>query len=76
MRKLLVLVGALAVVPVLLLFFHPSQVAQAASDHAVTVGAVLDVGGLGDKSFNDGAYRGAMLAEKNLGARVRLIEPG
>ena len=43
---------------------------------AVNVGIVLDVGGLGDKSFNDGAYRGAERAEKELGARVRLIEPG
>ena len=43
---------------------------------AVNVGIVLDVGGLGDKSFNDGAYRGAMRAEKELGAHIRLIEPG
>ncbi|HEX4681334.1 MAG TPA: BMP family ABC transporter substrate-binding protein [Gemmatimonadaceae bacterium] len=76
MRKLLILVGALAVVHVLLLFVHPSQTAQAAADNAVTVGIVLDVGGLGDKSFNDGAYRGALLAEKRLGAKIRLIEPG
>jgi basic membrane protein A len=58
------------------LFVHPSQTAQAAADNAVTVGIVLDVGGLGDKSFNDGAYRGALLAEKRLGAKIRLIEPG
>src|SRR3954470_17453015 len=76
MRKLLILVGALVVVHVLLLFVHPSQTAQAAADNAVTVGIVLDVGGLGDKSFNDGAYHGALLAEKQLGAKIRLIEPG
>jgi basic membrane protein A and related proteins len=76
MRKLLTLVGALVVVHVLLLFVHPSQAAQTASDNAVNVGIVLDVGGLGDKSFNDGAYRGAQLAEKQLGAKIRLIEPG
>lgn len=76
MRKLLILVGALVVVHVLLLFVHPSQAAQTAADNAVTVGIVLDVGGLGDKSFNDGAYRGAMMAQKELGAKIRLIEPG
>ncbi|HXT18994.1 MAG TPA: BMP family ABC transporter substrate-binding protein [Gemmatimonadaceae bacterium] len=76
MRKLLILVGVLVVVHVALLFVHPAQSAQAASDNAVNVGIVLDVGGLGDKSFNDGAYRGAVLAEKQLGAKIRLIEPG
>jgi basic membrane protein A len=76
MRKLLILVAALVVVHVALLFVHPAQSAQAASDNGVKIGIVLDVGGLGDKSFNDGAYRGAQLAEKELGAKIRLIEPG
>jgi basic membrane protein A len=76
MRKLLLLVGALLVVHVALLFVHPAQTAQAAASDAVKVGIVLDVGGLGDKSFNDGAYRGAMEAEKRLGATIRLVEPG
>jgi basic membrane protein A len=43
---------------------------------AVDVGIVFDVGGRGDKSFNDGAYLGAERAERQLGARVRFIEPG
>ena len=30
----------------------------------------------GDKSFNDGAYIGAARAVKELGARVRFVEPG
>src|SRR5512135_3432060 len=78
MRKLLVLVAALVVVHVALLFARPapSPTAQAASDSGVNVGIVLDIGGLGDKSFNDGAYRGAQLAEGELGAHIRLIEPG
>ena len=76
MRKLLILVGALLVVHVALLFVHVSGAAQPAAKDAVNVGIVLDVGGLGDKSFNDGAYRGAERAGKELGARIRLIEPG
>ncbi len=37
---------------------------------------MLDLGGRGDKSFNDGAYNGAQRAAHELGARVRFIEPG
>src|SRR5690349_1908622 len=76
MRKLMMLVGALAAVHVALLFVRPAAVGHAAAADAVRVGIVLDVGGLGDKSFNDGAYRGAQLAEQKLGAQIRLIEPG
>jgi basic membrane protein A len=76
MRKLLILVGVLLVVHVALLFVRPAGSAQAAVSDAVNVGIVLDVGGLGDKSFNDGAYHGAQLAEQQLGAKIRLIEPG
>ena len=76
MRKLLILVAALVLVHGAFLFVHPSHSLEAAADNAVKIGIVLDVGGLGDKSFNDGAYRGAQLAEKELGAKIRLIEPG
>ena len=43
---------------------------------AVKVGLVFDVGGLGDKSFNDAAYRGLTKAQKELGVQVQYIEPG
>lgn len=76
MRKLIVLVAVLLAVHVALLFAHPASTVQAKSDTGVNVGIVLDIGGLGDKSFNDGANRGAELAKKELGAHVRLIEPG
>src|SRR3712207_7250333 len=76
MRKLLVLVGALLFVHVALLFVRPSGAAQLPSEDAVDVGIVFDVGGRGDKSFNDGAYEGAMRAQRELGASVRFIEPG
>jgi len=76
MRKLIILVAVLVAVHVAFLFVRPSRAALPPSKDAVSVGIVLDVGGLGDKSFNDGAYRGATRAEKELGARIRLIEPG
>ena len=78
MRKLLILIAALLVVHVALLFIRPSGAAEAPSpgDDVVDVGVVFDVGGRGDKSFNDGAYLGAERAMQELGARVRFIEPG
>jgi len=40
------------------------------------VGLVFDVGGRGDKSFNDAAYRGLEKAKKELGIDYEYIEPG
>ena len=40
------------------------------------IGLVFDVGGRGDKSFNDGAYRGLEKAKKELGVDFEYIEPG
>jgi basic membrane protein A len=76
MRKLLALIGALLAVHVALLFVQPSGAAQPPSSEGLDVGIVFDVGGRGDKSFNDGAYLGAERAARELGARVRFIEPG
>lgn len=42
----------------------------------IKVGMVFDIGGLGDKSFNDSAYRGLMKAKAELGVAVQYIEPG
>jgi basic membrane protein A len=42
----------------------------------IKVGLVFDVGGLGDKSFNDAAHRGLMKAKDELGVEVQYIEPG
>jgi basic membrane protein A len=42
----------------------------------IKVGLVFDVGGLGDKSFNDAAYAGLKRAEKQLGIKDEYREPG
>ena len=76
MRKPLILAAILLLVHVALLFVHPSGAAQPPSSEGLDVGIVFDVGGRGDKSFNDGAYLGGERAAKELGARVRFIEPG
>ncbi|MGI8496356.1 MAG: BMP family lipoprotein [Gemmatimonadaceae bacterium] len=76
MRKLLIVVAALLVAHVALLFAHPRGSAAGATGTAMNVGIVFDVGGRGDKSFNDGAYAGAERAERQLGVKARFIEPG
>src|SRR5690242_21913429 len=76
MRKLLIFVAVLLAVHVALLFVHPSGAAAPPKGDAINVGIVFDLGGRGDKSFNDGAYLGAERAEKELGVHVRFIEPG
>ncbi|NTU68241.1 MAG: BMP family ABC transporter substrate-binding protein [Chlorobiaceae bacterium] len=42
---------------------------------AYKVGLVFDVGGRGDKSFNDAAYKGLETAKKELGIEFDYIEP-
>lgn len=41
----------------------------------VRVGLVFDVGGRGDKSFNDAAYEGVARSASELGVQVELLEP-
>jgi basic membrane protein A len=41
----------------------------------VRVGLVFDVGGRGDKSFNDASYAGLVRAERELGVSTELLEP-
>jgi basic membrane protein A len=75
MRKLLAFIGVLLAVHVALLFVRPSGSAVPAA-RGLDIGVVFDLGGRGDKSFNDGAYTGAQRAAKELGAHIRYIEPG
>jgi basic membrane protein A len=47
-----------------------------AAEAPLKVGMVFDVGGKGDKSFNDSAFRGLEWAEENLGIEFLELEPG
>ncbi|MCK4257615.1 MAG: BMP family ABC transporter substrate-binding protein [Halanaerobiales bacterium] len=38
------------------------------------IGMVTDVGGLGDQSFNDAAYRGLKMLEEEFGAKITVVE--
>ncbi|HDQ14033.1 MAG TPA: BMP family ABC transporter substrate-binding protein, partial [Sediminispirochaeta sp.] len=52
------------------------EAADAAEEKAPTIVASMatDVGGLGDKSFNDGAYAGLEMARDELGVEINVIE--
>jgi basic membrane protein A len=76
MNRLRILIGVLLAAHVALLFVEPRGAAAEHDSAGVDVGIVFDVGGRGDKSFNDGAYKGADSAEAVLGADIRFIEPG
>ena len=76
MRTLTVVIAALLLAHIALLQIHPAGAATAPIAGALDIGVVFDVGGRGDKSFNDGAYRGAERAMRDYGARVHFIEPG
>jgi basic membrane protein A and related proteins len=43
---------------------------------SLKVGLVFDVGGRGDKSFNDAAYKGLERAKKDFGIDFEVIDPG
>lgn len=60
----------------------PSSAAGSASASAsnapqsnLNVGLVFDVGGRGDKSFNDAAYAGLTQAQSQLGIKYKTLEP-
>ncbi len=76
MRKLLTVLGGLLLVHLALLAVRPRGAEAASGARKVRVGIVFDLGGRGDKSFNDGAYAGGERAIKELGADVTFIEPG
>ncbi len=71
MRRLLVFL--------VLLCFVSCRSEKDASKHSqqapISVGLVLSVGGLGDKSFNDSAYKGLLRAKQELGVRIIYGQP-
>jgi basic membrane protein A and related proteins len=48
---------------------------RAADNRELAVTLVFDIGGRGDKGFNDGAAAGADRARRELGAQVQFVEP-
>ena len=77
MTRLARVLGALAVAAVAtaLLPSRGSRDAPRGPNAKVRVGLVFDVGGRGDKSFNDAAYEGISRASRELGVTTEILEP-
>ncbi len=71
-RKLIVLLSLVALAAVL----GCGSEGTAARDGKFRVGMVFDVGGKGDKSFNDSAYRGMLNAADDFDIQFTEFEPG
>ncbi len=67
---------SLLLILLVLCFGCKKQGGEQPSNSGFKAGLVFDVGGRGDKSFNDGAYRGLERAKKELGTDFEYIEPG
>ncbi len=52
------------------------QTPQKENSLPLKVGLVFDIGGRGDKSFNDAAYKGLETAKSKLGIEFEAIDPG
>jgi basic membrane protein A len=70
-----VLLVAAAALATLLPSRRPAAQVAPRGDKATRIGLVFDVGGRGDKSFNDSAYDGLSRAERELGVSVSFLEP-
>ncbi len=53
-----------------------SQISDKETSEPLKVGLVFDIGGRGDKSFNDAAYKGLEEAKSRLGVDFEAIDPG
>jgi basic membrane protein A len=73
-RRLVILVSILLVLAVMVGCGKKQK--EVEGSYTLKVGLVFDVGGRGDKSFNDSAHRGLERAKEELGIYYEYIEPG
>jgi basic membrane protein A len=74
-RRLVGVTAVLALLTVLLPARRGSEAEAPGARSELRIGLVMDVGGRGDKSFNDAAFLGLERARRQLGVTVELIEP-
>jgi basic membrane protein A and related proteins len=82
MRGARVIVGLVALNVALIACGHlmaaappPKPAAPEPGQNVVTIGLVFDVGGIGDRSFNDAAWRGLQWAKRDFGVQLLTLEP-
>jgi basic membrane protein A len=77
MKRIGIWLGVLVAINIVLLVIRPARSrSHDTGPHRLRVGLVFDVGGRGDKSFNDLAYAAIERATKVLGVEAQYIEPG
>ncbi len=76
MRRLAVYTALLVALNLGLVLMRAGAVTHAGAGKRLRAGVVFDVGGRGDKSFNDSAWRGLDRAVRELGVDAEYIEPG
>ena len=74
-RLAAVLLAVAAIATLALPGRRPPEAASRGPGAGTRVGLVFDVGGRGDKSFNDASYEGLLRAERELGVTAELLEP-
>lgn len=75
-RKFLILLTGLSIVLLIALIFlvkPPSEVGRPERE-IKSITMVTDIGGLGDKSFNDAGWNGVQMASKGLGLKANVIQ--
>ena len=72
--RVVVVTAVLALLTLLIPPRQPEVPPHGPLEH-MRVGLVFDVGGRGDKSFNDAAYEGVSRARRELGVTTELLEP-
>lgn len=66
---------AIAIATTFLPARRASTAPRATTEKPIRIGLVFDVGGRGDKSFNDAAYIGLTRAQRELGVEASFLEP-
>jgi basic membrane protein A len=74
-RAAALLVAAAAAATFALPARKPHEPPPAGPHAGVRVGLVFDVGGRGDRSFNDASYDGLVRAQRELGVAIEILEP-
>ncbi len=75
MKKILTLLSVASLMLLTACGGSKEEATKTEEKKVVKVGIVLSTGGLGDKSFNDSAYRGLEMAEADLGIEFKYVEP-
>jgi basic membrane protein A len=75
MKKIVILIMAIMVLLLTACGTEKESKNEKSENGKLKIGLVLSTGGLGDKSFNDSAYRGLKKAEDELGVEIKYVEP-